>query len=55
MQRHSPARGARSLNGLDPQDYLRDVLKCVADHPTNLIDELLPWNFAQTVQERRAA
>ena len=43
------------LNGLDPQAYLQDVLTRIADHPINRIDELLPWNFAQAAQKRRAA
>jgi hypothetical protein len=33
------------LNGLDPQDYLRQVFERIAEHPINRIDELLPWNI----------
>ncbi len=32
------------LSGLDPQAYLRHVLRCIADHPINRIADLLPWN-----------
>jgi len=33
------------LNGLDPEAYLTTVLDRLArGHPTNRIDELLPWN-----------
>lgn len=43
------------LNSVDPLAYLRQVLGCIADHPINRIDELLPWNItmqpAQTLQE----
>jgi transposase len=34
------------LNGLDPEFYLRRVLKRISDHPINRIHELLPWNLA---------
>ena len=32
------------LNGLDPQAWLADVLHRIPEHPSNPIDELLPWN-----------
>ncbi|MDR3449898.1 MAG: IS66 family transposase [Alphaproteobacteria bacterium] len=36
------------LNGIDPEAYLRAVLICIADHPINRIDDLLPWSLAVT-------
>jgi hypothetical protein len=33
------------LNGLDPQAWLADVLRRIADHPASRLDELLPWNW----------
>jgi hypothetical protein len=34
------------LNGIDPENYMRNLLSCIADHPINRIEELLPWNLA---------
>jgi transposase len=38
--------GTAKLNGINPQRYLRHVLERIADHPSNRIDELLPWVVA---------
>ncbi len=38
--------GTCRLNGIDPHGYLRHVLECIASHPINRIDELLPWRVA---------
>jgi IS66 C-terminal element len=43
------------LNGVDPFAYLRDVLGRIADHRINRIDELLPWNWASTLDVAAAA
>jgi transposase len=33
------------MNEVDPQAWLADVLRRIADHPARRIDELLPWNW----------
>ena len=32
------------MNALDPQAWLTEVLQRIPEHPSNRIDELLPWN-----------
>jgi hypothetical protein len=41
--------GTAKLNGLDPQAYLQHVLTRIAQHPSNRIGELLPWNVANVL------
>lgn len=34
------------LNGINPEEYLTDLLTKIADYPVNRAEELLPWNWA---------
>jgi transposase len=43
------------LNGLEPEEWLRDVLTRIGDHPINRLDQLLPWNVARSATHSVAA
>jgi hypothetical protein len=43
-----------TLNGIDPQAYLRHVLTHIADYPVNRVADLLPWNVADQLRLLRA-
>jgi hypothetical protein len=37
------------LNDVDPQAWLEDVLRRIADHPASRLADLLPWNWQPAV------
>jgi hypothetical protein len=39
------------LNHIDPNRYLEYVLERIADHPINRVEELLPWNVADKLNQ----
>jgi transposase len=43
------------LNGIDSQAWLADVLARLPDHPAKRIDQLLPWNWAESNRAVAAA
>lgn len=40
------------LNKVDPQAWLTWVLSRIADHKTNKLDELMPWNYTASLSRR---
>jgi transposase len=47
--------GTAKLNGVDPQAWLADVLRRIADHPASRLDDLLPWNWKPAAAQAVAA
>ena len=43
------------LNDINPQAWLADVLRRIADHPAARLDELLPWHWKQSQDQAAAA
>jgi transposase len=43
------------LNGIDPQAWLADVLRRIADHPASRVHELLPWHWKKPADQAVAA
>jgi transposase len=39
------------LNHIDPQRYLHYVLERIAEHPINRVEDLLPWNVADKLNQ----
>jgi transposase len=43
------------LNNVDPQAWLEDVLRRIADHPASRLADLLPWNWRSQAVDAAAA
>jgi len=44
-----------TLNGIEPEAYLRDVIARIGSHPVNRLHEMLPWNWAPPATQSVAA
>ena len=50
------ARQVAKLNGLDPEAYLANIIDRMAKgYPANRLAELLPWNWAATIENHPSA
>jgi len=47
--------GTAKLNDVDPQAWLANVLRRIADHPASRLDELLPWHWKTAAAQAEAA
>jgi transposase len=47
--------GTAKLNDVDPQAWLADMLRRIADHPASQLVELLPWNWQRPMPSRTEA
>ena len=47
--------GTAKLNDIDPQAWLADVLGRIAGTPQSRLDELLPWNWEDSLRHDQAA
>jgi len=43
------------LNDINPQTWLADVLRRIADHPASRLHELLPWHWKMPSDQTAAA
>ena len=41
------------LQGINPYDYLVDVLQRISLHPASKVDELIPRNWKNTFSEKK--
>ena len=44
-----------TLNGIEPEAYLRHVIARIGSHPVNRLHEMLPWNWAPPATQSVAA